>query len=280
MEKMKEPEKNSMLFWFPKVQDLDIPMPKTWIIEIDAEVFRECIFNEGDVSDDIWEKMMCQIGQVKKIAKEVGYPLFLRTDYASAKHGWEKTCYVQSEDQMFSHIRDVLEFNEMAGFVGLPYKAIVLREFIELDWKFKAFHGHMPVAKERRYFVDNRFLLDGDTVLCHHPYWPIDAIAQDMESALALAKFIEAHDRSIEQSKLKKLLPPPNWKELLEQLNTETLEEAELLSSYARQVVERLEGYWSVDFAHAKDGRWLLIDCASGYDSWHPECEYALKMEM
>ncbi|GAI66328.1 unnamed protein product [marine sediment metagenome] len=49
-----------------------------------------------------------------------------------------------------------------------------------------------------------------------------------------------------------------NWKEILKELNTETESEVALLTDYAEQVACVLDGYWSVDFAHAKDDRWLF----------------------
>lgn len=37
-------------------------------------------------------------------------------------------------------------------------------------------------------------------------------------------------------------------------------------------------GYWSIDFCKAKDGRWILIDMATGERTWHKEdCEYYIK---
>ena len=49
------------------------------------------------------------------------------------------------------------------GFAG--------REFLELDWTFRAFHGKMPVSTEVR-----TFLRDG-AIECMHPYWPPEAIS-------------------------------------------------------------------------------------------------------
>lgn len=39
----------------------------------------------------------------------------------------------------------------------------------------------------------------------------------------------------------------------------------------AEKVAKRFEGYWSVDFARLRDGRWVLIDMALGEVSWHPK---------
>jgi len=62
-------------------------------------------------------------------------------------------------------------------------------------------------------------------------------------------------------------------------LNTETEEEVKLLTSYAKMVAEQFKGYWSIDFCKAKDGRWILIDMATGQKSWHPDCPNKVKVK-
>jgi len=232
-------DRNSMLYWWPRIKDLDVPMPKTTIIESNNVTLSGIL--DGEKPPEILTE------EIVKAADIYGYPVFVRTDQASGKHDWEKTCFVPSKEKLFSHIYNILEFNECADIFGLPYEAIVIREYIPLESSFKAFNGNMPVSKERRYFVK-----DGQ-VTCHHPYWPEEAIE-------------EAH--SIRHNPL-----PDNWRELLRELNTETEEEIRLLSDYARKIGERLSGYWSVDFAKGKDGKWYFIDAALGQDSWHPDCD-------
>lgn len=209
-------EKNSLCYWFPKIKDLGIPQPKTIVVKTPAG--RE---------------------DFEKAGGEIGYPLFMRTDHASAKHNWDDTCYVQSEKDLHDHIFTLINETFM-----LPTSAIVFREFIELNYKFKAFDG-LPIAKERRYFVKDK------AILCHHHYWIKEAI-----------RFWSTDE-------------PANWLEQLEGLNREDEDEVKLLSKYSEMVGKALEGYWSVDFAQGKDGTWYLIDCALGNDSFHHlACEY------
>ena len=230
--------KNSMLYWYPKIKDLPIPMPKTIIWEIPKKYFPEIWWNEGLVL-----KMLEENGkEIKEIAKKIGYPLFLRTDLASGKHGWEKTCYVEKEEDLLNHAFEVIEFNMIADLVGLPFRALVFREFIEMDWKFKAFYGNLPISPERRYFIKNGRVVE------HFPYWIEDAIEKGVSRNL-----------------------PENWRELLKEINKETEEEVKLLTKYAEMVAKRLKGYWSVDFCRARDGTWYLIDMAIGEESWKPE---------
>ena len=230
-------ESDSMLIWYPKIKDLPIPQPKTEMIFFtDKEL--KILINEN-VPKSVVDK-------VKAVCDRMGYPCFLRTDLASGKHDWKDSCFIDGKSDLRKHIFEVVSFNLCADIMGLDFKALAVREFIPMDSRFTAFYGDMPVNPERRYFIK-----DGK-VLCHHPYWIEEAI---------------------EDSK-----PPsiPNWRDIAKELNTETEEEIKLLTGYAKMVAKQFEGFWSVDFCKAKDGRWILIDMASGDKSWHPKCKFAV----
>jgi len=225
-------ESDSMLIWYPKVKDLPIPQPRTEIISLTKTELDE-LYSE-QVPSSVVEK-------VKKACDRFGYPCFLRTDLASAKHSWKDSCFIDGKTELWKHIYEVTSFNLIADILGLDFKALIVREYIPMDSSFTAFWGDMPVNPERRYFIK-----DGE-VLCHHPYWIEEAI---------------------EESKAPSVL---NWREIAKQMNVETEDEIKLLTSYAERVAQQFEGYWSIDFCKAKDGRWILIDMATGEKSWHPE---------
>lgn len=252
--------KNSLLYWYPKVKDLDIRMPKTVWVKFPYSIGSELI----DRTEEAFVKFNPYLTKIKKIIdKNFCYPVFIRTDLASGKHNWKNACFVRNESELLDRILNVLEFNFMAGILGLDFSAIVIREFLELDWRFKAFHGEMPVAKERRYFINN------GEVVCHHPYWIEDAISQ-------------AHKGEGEGSFLG-YLPhrlPNKWRETLATINFEDLDEVLLLSAYSLQIAQILKGYWSIDFAFSRDENWYLIDMALGEVSYHVECSKSQKMNV
>jgi len=231
-------DKNSMLYWWPRVEDVCCPKPATRIVRVrrldlgwlegggDREAFAELV--EG----------------VRKAVDRLGVPAFLRTDHFSAKHSYERTCFYDGSNPLAFHILQLIEESELASIIGLPVGAIVVRRFIPLESAFRAFWGRLPIARERRYFV-----VDGE-VVCHHPYWPVDAIERSSGCEL-----------------------PSNWRSLLADLNRESDDEVELLSGYARSLGERLPGAWSLDFARGRNGTWYFIDAAVAEDSWHPPCE-------
>jgi len=225
--------KTSLLYWWPKVKDLGIPVPRTEIWEADLKSWFDAM--EGG-------RLPPKIGfldEAQRIARLIGYPLFLRTDLASGKHGWKRTCFVQEESALPEHIYGVLEENEIAGIVALDYRALVFREMLSLLAPFTAFRGDLPIARERRYFVR-----DGQ-IECHHPYWPEDAIGNPSCG---------------------------DWRTQLASLSYETIAEKQILADYSEKVAQAMKGYWSVDYAFAVDGTWYLIDMAEGEKSWHPEC--------
>lgn len=231
--RMEKSKQSSMLVWYPKIKGLDIPQPKTIILNIPPSVSRS-IGTSGPMPEGM-------IGEIYDNAHSIGFPLFVRTDHTSVKHSWSKTCFVEKEEQLMVHIWNI--FESMECMMDIPFNALVFREYIDMDSKFCAFNG-LPISKERRYFIR-----DGQ-VLCHHPYWPQDAI-----------KFYD----------LDKPFTDEQWKQWLAEMNTETPDEIELLTKYAMMVGEVLPGHWSVDFCHGLNNKWYLIDMALADVSWHPE---------
>lgn len=228
--------KTSLLYWLPFVKESGVPYPETSMIKIPEG---ELIYKGNSIlppSDNFFE-------EIKIIAKQLGYPIFMRTDHCSAKHYYSKTCYVQSEENLKRNIHDLIEFHHCADLMGIPYTHLVFRKFMKVLHFFKAFDG-LPIGRERRYFVEN------GKVLCHHPYWPEYAM-----------RFYHGS------------FQPKNWKNLLKILNKETDQEVELLTNYAEEVSQLIEGSWSIDFCMAENTKWFLIDMAESKISWHPDHE-------
>jgi hypothetical protein len=218
----------SMLYWFPKIQGCGVPIPKTKIVEIPFKNL-VCLLD----GEPLPQKY---VNAITEACKEIGFPLFMRTDMGSAKHSWRYTCYVPDAEGL--HITNLIDETLCCGIFGeLDPHALVFREFLPLYSTFKAF-SDMPVAKERRYFIK-----DGH-VVCHHPYWIPEAIEGHCEE--------------------------PDWQDKLRELNEESSDEIIRLTLYAHNIASILKGYWSVDFAYSTNGSWYLIDMAEGDKSWHP----------
>jgi len=232
IESMKQ---SSMDYWFPLTKNLRVPQPVTEaVLTVGTNSWLEFIEAPASFRD-----------QVKKLvttALTFGYPLFIRTDQASAKHRYIGTCMVECEDRLLQNIFNLIEENLLCD---LNVQTLYFREFIKLDSLFTAFNK-LPIAPERRYFVT-----DGE-VVCHHPYWPEAAIRTPSD---------------------------PDWKRQLKVLNHEDPCEIERLTEHAEVIGSKFSGSWSVDFAKGKDGIWYFIDMADARTSWHPkDCENYKKL--
>jgi hypothetical protein len=247
--------KTSMAYWLPKILHLTIPMPKTVLIPVK--------FGEG--GDYLSEQTHAQVEETVKI---MGYPVFIKTDMSAGKHSYTETCFVANHETLHFNLERLRDDNFCTDCF---FKYFAIRKFIELDWKFKAFKD-LPIAPERRYFIE------GGKVLCHHPYWPPDAMefynvtfpddfSGDLTKRIILRK-------ELQNQKRRETLP------LLLDMNDESPEEIELLTKYSEMVAQILPEYWSVDFALGRDKKWYLIDMAEGDKSYHDdECPIKQKRD-
>ena len=244
---IKSTRENSMMLWWPKVKDLNIPMPKTEMIDCTQYERQFWSMLDGNAEIPLSE-------EIDKVITDIfGYPCFIRGDLTSGKHNFLHTCYLVDDSDKDSdyyqdhrlkyikfHVYNLVE-QSILGPEVMP-NAFFIREYINLEHKFEAFHG-LPISKERRIFIQD------DAIQCSHPYWPISSI-----------EFYTG-------------TPPVNWEELLEEQNQEDEYDSLTLEAFCHILSRTLEGYWSVDFAKSIDGIWYFIDCARGVDSYHlPDC--------
>ena len=215
-----------MNYWYPLIKDLPIPQPRT-------EIVLHKKYDEWWSLLDGVPLPVTDIEILKSTGDKIGYPLFLRTDLCSGKHSYASTCYVENKESLGGHVVRLVDDNCSKD---QAFTSMVFREFIELDWQFKAFNK-LPIAPERRYFIR-----DGK-ITGHFPYWPENAIMHPDKK---------------------------DWKSLLKEMNIESDHEIEILSQHAKQVSMALPGYWSIDFAKGRDGIWYLIDMAEAIKSWRP----------
>lgn len=229
---------SSMDYWWPRLREADVPVPETVTIPCDQPHEQ---FHRG-VPD---------LGAVAEAGLEVGGPpAFLRTDQASDKHSMASASKLPegSMETVREHVYSVLEHNELADLLGLPYNTFYVREWLDLWHRYEAFE-HTPIAAEVRWY-----LLDGE-VYDKTFYWPVDSIVQHEER--------HRHEPPL----------PEDWRNLHEKTKDAAMSNAAWCErEYVPAVAEVFnEGYWSLDFAFAEDGDWYAIDMARGEISFHPE---------
>lgn len=224
--------------WFPLVQAAGLPVPRTRIIRTDIELVN--LLDGIEVPG--WEDFT---GEVRQAATEMGFPCFLRTGHGSGKHSWKDTCFLKHPEHVAAQVAMLVDWSFTMDFFGLPVDTWVVREMLPVEAPFSAFKG-MPVAKERRYFVDE------GVVTGHHPYWPPGAVAEGaprtVDGAAALA--------------------PEQWKALLAPMNEESPAEVAELTALSEQVARVVPGAWSVDWLWSPGRGWVLIDMAHAERSY------------
>lgn len=231
-------DKASIAYWYPRLAASGVPTPRTKIIETSADLWK-MLDLDGD------EEVSAFIRQMQSEAEAFGTPLFLRSGHTSAKHGWTGTCCLTNAASIGSHIFEIVEFSGIV-MPSLPVDTWALREFIPMQSSFRAFHGDMPINRERRFFIEPR------TIYCDHPYWPPDAIEQGFPA-------------------------DPEWRTKLDELNKITADDQRLLRFYCDAIMSggsfELDDAWSVDFAQDVNGKWYAIDMAPAGRSYHwPGC--------
>lgn len=230
---------NSALAWFPAVQHLDVP--KTRFVKFDWYPMLAVL--DGEMGTEYPRVQR----EVEVVAEGMGYPLFVRTDLASAKHDGPSAYHVESKVDIDRVLGRTVEDNEMKFWIGCDVpSAFMLREFVPLDAAFTAWGGH-PVASEWRVFVH------GWEPVCHHFYWPEDSV---------WGASIPQHEWTADLRRRE-----------AEGLPAECIEMAREAGGRCQSIAPN----WSVDFAKTQDRRWLLIDMATAEESWHPaSCPHAL----
>jgi hypothetical protein len=114
------------------VQEAGIPVPRTKIMKMPSEA-QKVVWKwfDGQQSNNQEQALLNNfIEELRIAALDIGFPIFLRTDHTSAKHGWDDTCFVKSPDMLGQHVFQIAEFSEIADMIGIPWDTWVVREFL------------------------------------------------------------------------------------------------------------------------------------------------------
>ncbi len=233
--------RNSALIWEPAVKAAGLPSPPTIMVPYDhMEIAGAMEDNQPCPAFP----MLCEV--VDAAAREIGYPVFIRTDLSSAKHSGSCAWSAGDGRDISCALSRTIEDNEMKFWMSRERpQAIMIRKLLALPASFSAFRG-LPISQEWRFFAD------ADEVICAHPYWPEEALERHVDGDVS------------------------GWREDLAVAHAEPLEMAELRLMAVRAAVACGGGRWSVDFARDHQGKWWLLDMAVMADSWHwPGCPNA-----
>lgn len=241
-------EETSSLFWFAGVQYLNIPQPETYPVPITNP---KMILNEKKIPQEM-------LTSINFVTMNLKFPLFIRTDYFASKRGFKYTCFVESKDRLLPNILNLILDNVKRG---ISPKVLLFRRYIEPDWRFKAFHGELPIAKEARVLIHK-----GDVIEIF-PMWDWTDFVNappSPEEYHKVTKKLEKLPPTKRYEFLEKFDPnpylPEGWFELLKEVNQLSEDDREVLKENARLVARRLRFSWVLDFMKGKDGKWYFID--------------------
>jgi hypothetical protein len=230
-------DKTSMTYWFPLLESAGIPVPKTKMVKMPPELCRSiCMVLYGE-KPEIDPREHPFLAELTAAVDEIGTPCFLRTCQTSAKHSWDKSCFIPNRENILGHVYSIAEFSEMADFIGLRYDTWFVRELLQsIKYGVCPRYDNMPVAREFRCFVEN------GVIRCIHPYWPLDALRDG------------------------------GWDGSEEEYNklSELGEDESAIRELAEKVGLAINGAWSVDLLATKNG-WFVTDMAEAHKSYHWE---------
>lgn len=221
--------------WLPALDRKVVNIPRTVFVNAS----RENLFNFMEDEEDLH----C-FQNLKDAGDIVGWPFFLRTNMASAKHCGPVAFKVESEDDIRRAAGLTFQDNVIKS-IDLNFDSFMVRSWLDLEHAFTAFDG-LPISAEWR------VLCDGYSISKDGFYWPKDAIK----------------DADVE-----------DWEDKLDQFRAVTFAAFTESGCYEKaaqsvQAVNKRLGTnymeWSVDFAMDKNKKWWLIDMAPAAVSWRP----------
>jgi len=248
-------KRNCLGFWFPLIEAVGLPVPKTEIVRSVADLTS---LLDGEIPPGWYEFL----DQLLAAAERIGYPCFLRTGHTSGKHSWKDTCHVPALSALGQHVFNLVEFSVICCVVGLPTEVWAVRELLPTE-PVAIFpgYGDMPLCREFRAFVE------GAEVCCIHPYWPWEAVERGCQVEHVVDW--EDWDRGIGHE------IPVGLREAWEKLCELDQSTAAILGNLASRAGRALGGGWSVDLLETARG-WYVTDMAEAHRSWHwPGCSNA-----
>lgn len=227
----------SMSYWFPLLETAGLPVPRTKTVTMPPELCKSILMVLYGEVPEIDPREHPFLEELKKAVIEIGTPCFLRTAMTSAKHSWDKSCFLSDAEELIKHVYAIAEFSEIADFCGLPYDTWFVRELLpSIKFGICPHYDNMPVAREFRFFIE-----DGVSH-CFHPYWPLEAL-RDGGWKGTDAEYLE-------------LCRPGDDESIMREL--------------ANKVGAAIEGSWSVDLLQTERG-WFVTDMAEAHKSFHWE---------
>lgn len=239
---------NNLSFWFPKVKDCGIRVPKTVIVPVPENIHTAFFGEDGEKGEQLIRSFVEK--DIMSTIENLPTLPFIKNGCFSNKFNFSLCCPEDKDIDTIIHSIKNIEYDSLC-FDTAGSLEIVLRERIPSPENLPRIYGGMPLNCEFRVFYD----FDEHKALYVMNYWDHDycrdAIADRNPSDG------EAFDK--------------RWPSLDREyhLNAETVLKG---VSAAMEKVSGLKGIWSIDILRDAEGRLWLIDMAVGRQSayWDP----------
>jgi hypothetical protein len=259
-------DRNCLSYWWPKLVAANIPTPKTEIVDAGENWSHLMGFlDDPKQHPGEWAKAKAVMEplaeNIRQAAARIGpAPYFLRTGQGSGKHRFKDCCDLRDMDALESHILALVEWSEMVDMMGLPWRFWVVRERLPVKpIAILPGYGGMPLVREMRCFVE------GGKILCHHAYWPRDAIRDGLDRSATLQDPWDDEALDVEREREADRL----YAASLMDMGAEH-EALRIAKDVAKAFAD--DGYWSVDVLETERG-FYVTDMAVGERSFHwPDC--------
>lgn len=229
-------DKTCLSNWFPLLEIAGVPVPKTIIINTDADFYKVYEGGRCDKFDLLVDQVMQ--ASLEIVEKTKCDSIFLRSGHTSAKHSWDDTCNLRdfkNRENVIRHILSIFEFSEIASITGIPSSVWAVREMLPVKkLAICKRYGNMPFVREYRFFMS------GESIDSVQPYWPSDALSKGAPSDQDwLSKWEEAYCFYPDEDTV----------------------------AMVKKAGKALGGRYSVDVLETDRG-WYVTDCAEADKSW------------
>jgi len=245
-------QQNYFSFWFPKVENCGIRVPKSVVVPVPVEVIHAFYMDKQDEDRATVEKFV-KTEVLPKIAEfDINKPYFIKNGTFSNKFDANSSC-LPSPSQNLTEAIIMVNYNSLCVEAN-GEQELVIRERIGYDSRITpCIYNGLPFRPEFRVFYD----FDDQKVLFSVNYWDYDYIRRN-----PVDRLYDMTDKIIFDHETEKIT----------QTFDENKDKVEQLVNDAMADVDELEGTWSVDLLLDEKGTFWLIDMAvaeqSAYWEW------------
>lgn len=248
---------NNFSFWYPKIADCGLKVPKSIIFQLPEDVIRAIFHDRGSEDDDIILSYVKETMIPVLVSNNMFKPgLFIKNGTFSNKFRFNDSCGIRMFPNAFeltNRISNICYEAEMVGAAGIS--EIIIREFIGLDndscntqildTNIPCIYGGMPLRPEFRVFYD----FDNREVIKCVNYWDYDY----------------CHD-TIAKNYTDKIVYEHYYPTILNEYETRKDTVISLVSDHMKNV--DMTGKWSVDIMYdVVSDSYYLIDMAQAQRS-------------